>query len=131
MAVVSRPVPSIPTPTIPKRTLSLAPVKRGRAISGSGSRRIVPPTSEAPATPALLCKNSRREKLDFVIKLTPLALFALTMPMACATPRSAQSLIGGRAIDFGNRIHSLFFYAHVQGLSRHLCSAELSLNVFL
>jgi len=41
--VVSSPVPSMPTPTIPKRTLSLGAFNRGKAIKGSGSSRMEPP----------------------------------------------------------------------------------------
>jgi len=44
-----------------KANLSLAVFNRGKAINGSGSNRMEAPASEAPAIPALLCKNSRRE----------------------------------------------------------------------
>src|SRR6267154_4551217 len=62
MAVESRLVPSIPTPTIPKRTRSLGGIGRPDACKGSESRKIVRAATLAPAARAVVCKNSRREK---------------------------------------------------------------------
>src|SRR6266850_4051983 len=118
MAVVRSPVPSMPTPTIPKRTLSLAAVNRGKATRGSASSRMGRPASEAPATPALFCKNSRREKPVLVITSTPSARYTASV--------SAPVHCGEKAIDFGNRFHSLFFYAAAQNLSRLLASGKKS-----
>src|SRR3954468_16760248 len=61
MAVDSRPVPSIPTPTIPKRTRSLAGAAWDAAGIGSASKNFGPASKEAPAAPAVACKNARRE----------------------------------------------------------------------
>src|SRR5579862_3952556 len=62
MAVVSSPEPSIPTPTIPKRTWSLGATDCDAEGIGSPLRKLAPEIREAPAAPALVCKNSRREK---------------------------------------------------------------------
>ena len=51
----------MPTPTIPNRTRSLAGAACEAAGIGSASRSLVPASNEAPATPAVVCRNSRRE----------------------------------------------------------------------
>jgi hypothetical protein len=68
MAVVNKPVPSIPTPTIPKRTRSLGATESAEANSGSACNGITLAASEALATPADVCKNSRREKWIFFMR---------------------------------------------------------------
>src|SRR5690242_9512490 len=65
MAVDSKPVPSMPTPTIPKRTRLLG---ESLASIGSGERRTVLAAREAPAAPALVCRNSRRETRKFFMR---------------------------------------------------------------
>src|ERR1035437_8306149 len=61
MAVVSRPEPSIPTPTIPKRTRSLGATACAAEGMGSALRKSAPEIREAPAAPTVVCKKSRRE----------------------------------------------------------------------
>src|SRR5216684_6703025 len=69
MAVESRFVPSMPTPTIPKRTRSLGAVGRAAdAYKGLESRKTVRAATVAPAARAVVCKNSRREKRILFIK---------------------------------------------------------------
>src|SRR6266545_5652344 len=53
MAVPSSPEPCMPTPTIPKRTVSLGATTRN--LSGA---------SETPAAAALASRNSRRDQLE-------------------------------------------------------------------
>src|SRR5882724_7908202 len=114
----------MPTPTIPKRTLSLGEASRGNAISGSGSSKMGRPASEAPATPALFCKNSRREKPVFVMLPTPLVMVTASGADPAARAKRAHCLNGEEVIGFGNRFHSLPFYAAALVLSRLLDSFE-------
>src|SRR6266849_2583804 len=72
MAVVRRLLPSIPTPTIPKRTRSLAATGGVDANSGSEFRRMAFAASVAPAAPAAACKNSRRENRCFFMNMISL-----------------------------------------------------------
>src|SRR5216684_2553673 len=72
MAVVSRLLPSIPTPTIPKRTRSLAATGESDANSGSAFRSMAFAASVAPAAPAVVCKNSRRENRSFFMNVISL-----------------------------------------------------------
>src|SRR5882724_11805041 len=76
MAVVRSPEPSMPTPTIPKRTRSLAAAVSCDANNGSESRKIDVAANVAPAAPAVVCKNSRREKLFLFMLAISLALFS-------------------------------------------------------
>src|SRR5260370_38248757 len=70
MAVESRLVPSIPTPTIPKRTRSLGGIGRPDACKGSESRERVRAATLAPAARAALGQNSvRGERILFIIGL--------------------------------------------------------------
>lgn len=72
MAVERRPEPSIPTPTIPNRTRSLAESDWKNGVRESSTRPMEPDargcagrvldTREAPAAPAVVCRNLRREK---------------------------------------------------------------------
>src|ERR1700722_9945477 len=57
----------MPTPTIPKRTRSLGATASAAAGKDSDSRNMDPPANEAPATPAVVCRNSRREKRILLI----------------------------------------------------------------
>src|SRR5258708_16764021 len=107
----------MPTPTIPKRTLSLGACNRDKAIKGSGSSRMEPPIREAPAIPALLCKNSRREESALLILQSPLVLLTASACIAQAPSRSAHNMNRKCAIGCGNRLLSLFFYAASHGLS--------------
>src|ERR1700722_11833636 len=58
MDVASRLLPSIPTPTIPKRTRSLGAPGAGDASKGAVFIRKALPARVAPA---VVCRNSRRE----------------------------------------------------------------------
>jgi hypothetical protein len=55
----------MPTPIIPKRTLSLATVGLAGAGIGSGLRRMLLAANDPPAAAALISRNSRRETLLF------------------------------------------------------------------
>src|SRR5258706_44192 len=70
MAVVRSPEPSMPTPTIPKRTRSLAATACGDANSRLKSRKTEFTARVASAAPAVVCKNSRREKRFLFIAIS-------------------------------------------------------------
>src|SRR5439155_25775825 len=53
--------PCMPTPTMPKRTRSLAATAAGIRLRGSGTSECA--ASDAPAAAALMPRNSRREQL--------------------------------------------------------------------
>src|SRR5271167_270947 len=70
MEVASNPEPCMPTPIMPKRTRSLGAMDCGKAKSGSGSSKMVLAARVAPAAPAVMPINLRREKcLSFMISL--------------------------------------------------------------
>src|ERR1700733_6058395 len=52
----------MPTPIIPKRRRSLGATACAAPRAGSESRKIEPAIKEAPAAPANVCKNARRDK---------------------------------------------------------------------
>src|ERR1700733_1329125 len=70
----------------------------------------MPPTSEAPANPAVLCKNPRRVKPDFFISRSPLRRTSCNF-------------------RFGNKQWAFFFYVAPQSLSRFRFSFKSILGV--
>src|SRR5438105_8110577 len=68
MAFVSSPDPCMPMPMMPKRTRSLGGVDcKGRGMC-SGSRKIRGEAASAPVAPALRWRNSRRDRLFFMVR---------------------------------------------------------------
>src|SRR5258706_4331027 len=106
MAVVRSPEPSMPTPTIPKRTRSLAATACGDANNGSESRKIEVAASVAPAAPAVVCKNSRREKrfLFIAISLGASHCIHITL-MVCSFYETCRYVEYYSSDDCGKRPH--------------------------
>ena len=74
-----KPLPSMPTPTMPKRTRSLAAAGSDAANAASESRNIDAGTRDAPAAPAVVCRKVRRESGGIAMK-------GLPFPETCAVP---------------------------------------------
>src|SRR5580704_3939332 len=70
MEFANNPEPCMPTPIMPKRTRSLGAMDWGKANSGSGSRKMVLAARLAPAAPAVMPINLRREKCLSLIMIS-------------------------------------------------------------
>jgi hypothetical protein len=81
----------MPMPMMPKRTRSLGATDWAAANDGSDSRKIDPGTNEAPAAPAVVCRNCRREKKAlFMISILSMGRFDL-VPRSCAQFAESQN----------------------------------------
>lgn len=69
-------------PIMPKRIVSLGAAGRVAVSSGSGLRRTLLAATDPPAAAALISRNSRREKLLFVMA-SPGVVFSPASASAC------------------------------------------------
>src|ERR1700733_5795145 len=85
----------MPTPIIPKRRRSLGATACAAPRAGSESRKIEPAIKEAPAAPADVCKNARRDKRALFI--VSILLWGDSTPCISSYKQWAEPVFGRRS----------------------------------
>src|SRR5687767_10276189 len=110
----------MPTPMMPNRTEALEDARGGLQTAGFGTS--VSPTSDAPATAAPTPRNSRRERLSSVIRLSS------SLGMVAKTLRSRSRGVGEaeEPVDAPAAVRSACEHGHVASKLSHTAATRIA-----